>query len=135
VYVFLLLCNRIFTSNVNDLGSWFASTSESPSKDASQINGIGSGGEMDLDTFWQSQGQSLPHFIDIDFERSIDLESVMIFFDPYVDMDYTPNHIQIEAGTSNLDLRIVGEQEMVEYPDNWIELNFEYIHDYITYCF
>lgn len=55
------------------------------------------------DTFWQSDGLQ-PHTITIEFQRRTPIDFLVIYLDYKLDESYTPSKIQIQTGSSVLDL-------------------------------
>jgi len=57
------------------------------------------------DTFWQSDG-SQPHFVNIQFQRKVELMELHLFLDYKTDESYTPSKVSIRAGTALHDLQV-----------------------------
>lgn len=55
------------------------------------------------DHFWQSDGPQ-PHTVTIEFQRKTDISFIMIYLDFKSDESYTPSKIQVQTGSSVLDL-------------------------------
>nr|CAD2122931.1 unnamed protein product [Meloidogyne enterolobii] len=55
------------------------------------------------DTFWQSDGLQ-PHTITIEFQRRTPIDFLVVYLDYKLDESYTPSKIQIQTGSSVLDL-------------------------------
>jgi len=55
------------------------------------------------DSYWQSDGLQ-PHTITIEFQRKTDISFIVIYLDYKSDESYTPSKIQVQTGSSILDL-------------------------------
>nr|GMD36050.1 anaphase-promoting complex subunit 10 [Ipomoea batatas] len=60
-------------------------------------NGITSLRDDNLDTYWQSDGAQ-PHLVNIQFQKKVKLQLVVLYVDFKLDESYTPSKISIRAG-------------------------------------
>ncbi|KAJ0085005.1 hypothetical protein Patl1_30342 [Pistacia atlantica] len=60
-------------------------------------NGVSSLRDDNLDTYWQSDGAQ-PHLVNIQFQKKVKLQLVVIYVDFKLDESYTPSKISIRAG-------------------------------------
>lgn len=74
-------------------------------------------------TFWQSDGM-LPHYIDVQFAKTVKVSCVAIFTDRRVDESYTPLHIELSMGYGRYDLTKVDTYEL-RGRDGWEFLTLE----------
>lgn len=56
------------------------------------------------DTYWQSDGQVQPHWIQVHFSRRVAISHVCLYLDFAVDESYTPKKVSVEAGMTHQDL-------------------------------
>ncbi|KAG1674481.1 hypothetical protein FOA52_003086 [Chlamydomonas sp. UWO 241] len=91
---------------IGNVASWSVSSAKTG-------NGVESLRDGRRDTFWQSDG-SQPHFINIQFQRKVELTELHIFLDFKSDESYTPNKVSIRAGTAVHDLQEVRVVELEE---------------------
>lgn len=73
--------------------------------------------ENDPTTFWQSDGD-LPHFVEIQFSKLVDISLVCIFTDISLDDSYTPQRIHVYAGFGRHKLVKVQSYEL-SHPAGW----------------
>ncbi|XP_037453933.1 anaphase-promoting complex subunit 10-like isoform X1 [Triticum dicoccoides] len=60
-------------------------------------NGAASLRDDSLDTYWQSDGAH-PHLVNIQFQKKVQLQLVVLYVDFKLDESYTPSKISIRAG-------------------------------------
>ncbi|XP_058179087.1 anaphase-promoting complex subunit 10 isoform X1 [Rhododendron vialii] len=60
-------------------------------------NGVTSLRDDNLDTYWQSDGAQ-PHLVNIQFQKKVKLQLVVLYVDFKLDESYTPSKISIRAG-------------------------------------
>ncbi|CAI0392291.1 unnamed protein product [Linum tenue] len=59
-----------------------------------------------LDTYWQSDGAQ-PHLVNIQFQKKVKLQLVVVYVDFKLDESYTPSKILIRAGDGFHNLKVV----------------------------
>lgn len=68
----------------------------------------GNGIEQILDaspeTYWQSDGQAQPHWIQVHFSRRVAISHVCLYLDFSLDESYTPKKLSVQAGMTHQDL-------------------------------
>ncbi|KAI3662588.1 hypothetical protein MP638_000698 [Amoeboaphelidium occidentale] len=74
-----------------------------------------------LTTFWQSDGPQ-PHFINVQFQKKINLGTVSLYLDYKQDESYTPNKILIKAGTDHRNAHEITTVELQE-PIGWQDID------------
>jgi len=67
-------------------------------------NGVEQLRDPATDTYWQSDGTSQPHYIQIHFHRRLAVTHVALYLDYGLDESYTPKTIKIETGMTSQDL-------------------------------
>lgn len=67
-------------------------------------NGVEQIRDQSTDTYWQSDGVSQPHSIQVHFGRRVALSHVCIYLDYNLDESYTPKHLSIQVGMTTQDL-------------------------------
>jgi hypothetical protein len=67
-------------------------------------NGVEQIRDQSTDTYWQSDGVSQPHWIQVHFGRRVALSHVCIYLDYNLDESYTPKHLSIQVGMTTQDL-------------------------------
>ncbi|EAY99168.1 hypothetical protein OsI_21127 [Oryza sativa Indica Group] len=60
-------------------------------------NGVASLRDDNLDTYWQSDGAQ-PHLVNIQFQKKVQLQLVVVYVDFKLDESYTPSKISVRAG-------------------------------------
>ncbi|AQK91906.1 Anaphase-promoting complex subunit 10 [Zea mays] len=60
-------------------------------------NGVAALRDDNLDTYWQSDGAQ-PHLVNIQFQKKVQLQLVVLYVDFKLDESYTPSKISIRAG-------------------------------------
>ncbi|KAH8831586.1 anaphase-promoting complex, subunit 10-domain-containing protein [Flagelloscypha sp. PMI_526] len=83
----------------------------------------------DLDTFWHSDGPQ-PHYITVEFPQKVAIQQVAFQLSFPQDDSYTPNTIELRAGTGVNDLQPILYRQF-EKPDGWLlmDLNAEMMED------
>nr|XP_045084639.1 anaphase-promoting complex subunit 10-like [Aegilops tauschii subsp. strangulata] len=69
-------------------------------------NGVASLRDDSLDTYWQSDGAQ-PHLVNIQFQKKVQLQLVVLYVDLKLDESYTPSKISIRAGDGFHNLKVV----------------------------
>ena len=67
-------------------------------------NGVEQIRDQSTDTYWQSDGVSQPHSIQVHFGRRVALSHVCLYLDYNLDESYTPKTLSIEVGMTTQDL-------------------------------
>lgn len=67
-------------------------------------NGVEQIRDQSTDTYWQSDGVSLPHWIQVHFARRVPISHVCIFLDYNLDESYTPKQLTVQVGMTTQDL-------------------------------
>jgi anaphase-promoting complex subunit 10 len=67
-------------------------------------NGVEQIRDQSTDTYWQSDGVSQPHSIQVHFGRRVALSHVCLYLDYNLDESYTPKHLSIQVGMTTQDL-------------------------------
>lgn len=84
-------------------------------------NGVHCLRDDNLDTFWQSDGAQ-PHLINIQFQKKVKLQLVVLYVDFKLDESYTPSKITIRAGDGFHNLKEIKTVELVK-PTGWVYLS------------
>lgn len=84
-------------------------------------NGVEQLRDNNFETFWQSDG-SQPHLINIQFHRKMRVKHLMLYCDYKRDESYTPQKVEVRAGTGFHDLRKVQVVELDE-PTGWATID------------
>jgi anaphase-promoting complex subunit 10 len=71
-----------------------------------------------IDTYWQSDGNSQPHWISVHFLRRVAISHVCLYLDYNLDESYTPKRIQVQVGMTNQDLLLNTQVDLHE-PVGW----------------
>ncbi|VAI62500.1 unnamed protein product [Triticum turgidum subsp. durum] len=74
-------------------------------------NGVASLRDDSLDTYWQSDGAQ-PHLVNIQFQKKVQLQHVVLYVDFKLDESYTPNKISIRAGDGFHNLKEIKTVEL-----------------------
>eukprot|EP00127_Corallochytrium_limacisporum_P005372 Clim_evm48s203 gene=Clim_evmTU48s203 len=99
---------------VGIVGRWTVSSA----KNGMGVNNLRDG---DLTSFWQSDGVQ-PHSIDVQFPRRINISMLRFYINYPGDESYTPQRLNIFAGTHFHDLHLVSEIELSE-PSGWVSVS------------
>lgn len=86
-------------------------------------NGIMQVRDQSTDTYWQSDGVSQPHLIQVHFARRVAISHVCLYLDYNLDESYTPKHISVQVGMTTQDLvPAIFAANMVELsePVGWV---------------
>lgn len=67
-------------------------------------NGVEQIRDQSTDTYWQSDGMSQPHWIQVHFARRVAISHVCLYLDYNLDESYTPKHLSIQVGMTTHDL-------------------------------
>ena len=82
-------------------------------------NGVEQIRDPSLETYWQSDGQAQPHWIQVHFSRRVAISHVCLYLDYHLDESYTPKRIGVKAGMTHQDLQeAVAPVELPE-PSGW----------------
>ncbi|KAJ6796790.1 anaphase-promoting complex subunit 10 isoform X2 [Iris pallida] len=74
-----------------------------------------------LDTYWQSDGAQ-PHLVNIQFQKKVKLQLVVLYVDFKLDESYTPSKISIRAGDGFHNLKEIKTVELVK-PVGWVHIS------------
>jgi len=100
--------------SLREIGSealWFLST-------AKPGNGVDKLRDDNLATFWQSDGPQ-PHYMNIQFQKIMNISEVRLYVSYKEDESYTPSTISLRIGTGLHDLKELELMELVK-PEGWI---------------
>ena len=75
--------------------------------------------ESSTETFWQSDGNGQPHWIQLSWSRRTPVSHVCLFLNYSLDESYTPKKLQIEAGMTPHDFGPAWTVEVSE-PVGWV---------------
>jgi anaphase-promoting complex subunit 10 len=67
-------------------------------------NGVEQIRDDSVDTYWQSDGTSQPHWIQASFGRRVAISHVCLYLDYGLDESYTPRRVQVQVGMTDQDL-------------------------------
>ncbi|XP_058009175.1 anaphase-promoting complex subunit 10 isoform X1 [Hevea brasiliensis] len=84
-------------------------------------NGVCTLCDDNLDSFWQSDGAQ-PHLVNIQFQKKVKLQLVVLYVDFKLDESYTPSKISIRTGDGFHNLREIKTVELVK-PTGWVYLS------------
>ncbi|KAF9593075.1 hypothetical protein IFM89_020139 [Coptis chinensis] len=84
-------------------------------------NGVQFLRDDNLDTFWQSDGAQ-PHLVNIQFQKKVKLQLVVLYVDFKLDESYTPSKISVRAGDGFHNLKEIKCVELVK-PVGWIYIS------------
>ncbi|KAK4572887.1 hypothetical protein RGQ29_031047 [Quercus rubra] len=84
-------------------------------------NGLSALRDENLETYWQSDGAQ-PHLVNIQFQKKVMLQLVVLYVDFKLDESYTPSKISIRAGNGFHNLKEVKTVEL-DKPSGWIYLS------------
>ena len=88
-------------------------------------NGVEQLRDPGTDTYWQSDGTTQPHYIQIHFHRRVAVTHVALYLDYQLDESYTPKTIQLETGMTSQDLICASAQNQcmeLHEPSGWVIL-------------
>ncbi|XP_042398747.1 anaphase-promoting complex subunit 10-like isoform X3 [Zingiber officinale] len=74
-----------------------------------------------LDTYWQSDGAQ-PHLVNIQFQKKVKLQLVILYVDFKLDESYTPSKISIRAGDGFHNLKEIKTVELMK-PVGWVHIS------------
>ncbi|KAL4596308.1 hypothetical protein ACB092_12G154900 [Castanea dentata] len=84
-------------------------------------NGVSALRDENLETYWQSDGAQ-PHLVNIQFQKKVMLQLVVLYVDCKLDESYTPSKISIRVGNGFDNLKEVKTVEL-DKPSGWIHLS------------
>nr|GMD53054.1 pentatricopeptide repeat-containing protein At4g22760 [Ipomoea batatas] len=84
-------------------------------------NGITSLRDDNLDTYWQSDGAQ-PHLVNIQFQKKVKLQLVVLYVDFKLNESYTPSKISIRACDGFHNLKEIKSVELVK-PTGWVYIS------------
>lgn len=84
-------------------------------------NGVEQLRDGNLETFWQSDGQS-PHLINIQFIRKTSVSKVCFYVDYALDESYTPRKLSVRSGLTQHDLMDVTAPIELNEPSGWCQI-------------
>eukprot|EP00537_Pseudo-nitzschia_pungens_P018363 CAMPEP_0172403556 /NCGR_PEP_ID=MMETSP1061-20121228/59765_1 /TAXON_ID=37318 /ORGANISM="Pseudo-nitzschia pungens, Strain cf. pungens" /LENGTH=268 /DNA_ID=CAMNT_0013138011 /DNA_START=116 /DNA_END=922 /DNA_ORIENTATION=- len=67
-------------------------------------NGVEQIRDQSTDTYWQSDGVSQPHLIQVHFARRVAISHICLYLDFNLDESYTPKNIEVHVGMTTQDL-------------------------------
>jgi len=67
-------------------------------------NGVEQIRDQSTDTYWQSDGVSQPHLIQVHFARRVAISHICLYLDFNLDESYTPKNISVHVGMTTQDL-------------------------------
>jgi anaphase-promoting complex subunit 10 len=86
-------------------------------------NGVEQIRDHSTETYWQSDGTSQPHWIQVHFARRVAISHVCLYLDYNLDESYTPRRLSVQVGMTNHDLMpaILPANTLVEFqePVGW----------------
>jgi anaphase-promoting complex subunit 10 len=85
-------------------------------------NGVEQIRDQSTDTYWQSDGQTQPHLIQVHFARRVAISHVCMYLDYNLDESYTPKTISIQCGMTTHDLMpAIADGSTIELnePNGW----------------
>lgn len=86
-------------------------------------NGVEQIRDQSTDTYWQSDGVSQPHLIQVHFARRVAISHVCLYLDYNLDESYTPKTIAVQCGMTTQDLvPAIAEGSTIELhePVGWV---------------
>ncbi|KAH1260334.1 Anaphase-promoting complex subunit 10 [Glycine max] len=84
-------------------------------------NGVSSLRDDNLETYWQSDGGQ-PHLVNIQFQKNVRLQLIVLYVDFKLDESYTPSKVSIRAGDGFHNLKEIKTVELVK-PTGWVYLS------------
>lgn len=82
-------------------------------------NGVEQVRDNSLETYWQSDGQTQPHWIQVHFARRVAISHVCLYLDYQADESYTPKSITVHAGMTQQDLLEAMTPVELHEPSGW----------------
>jgi anaphase-promoting complex subunit 10 len=67
-------------------------------------NGVEQIRDQSTDSYWQSDGISQPHWVQVHFARRVAISHVCLYLDYNLDESYTPKHLSVQVGMTTQDL-------------------------------
>lgn len=67
-------------------------------------NGVDQIRDQNTDSYWQSDGISQPHWVQVHFARRVAISHVCLYLDYNLDESYTPKHLSVQVGMTTQDL-------------------------------
>ncbi|XP_010924286.1 anaphase-promoting complex subunit 10 isoform X2 [Elaeis guineensis] len=83
-------------------------------------NGVLALRDDNLDTYWQSDGAQ-PHLVNIQFQKKVKLQLLVLYVDFKLDESYTPSKISIRAGDGFHNLKEIKTVEFKK-PVGWVHI-------------
>lgn len=80
-------------------------------------NGVEQLRDSSTDTYWQSDGTTQPHWVQITFRRRLPVVYVALYLDFQLDESYTPKTLSIETGMTAQDLYAAPQNRKIELTD------------------
>ncbi|KAK1269892.1 Anaphase-promoting complex subunit 10 [Acorus gramineus] len=84
-------------------------------------NGVSSLRDDNLETYWQWNGAQ-PHLVNIQFQKKVKLQLLVLYVDFKLDESYTPSKISIRAGDGFHNLKEIKTVEL-EKPVGWVYIS------------
>ncbi|XP_044444634.1 anaphase-promoting complex subunit 10-like [Triticum aestivum] len=84
-------------------------------------NSVASLRDDSLDTYWQSDGAQ-PHLVNIQFQKKVQLQLVVLYVDFKLDESYTPSKISIRAGDGFHNLKEIKMVDLLK-PVGWVHIS------------
>ncbi|XP_031255171.1 anaphase-promoting complex subunit 10-like isoform X4 [Pistacia vera] len=84
-------------------------------------NGVSFLRDDNLNSYWQSDGPQ-PHLVNIQFQKKVKLQLVVIYVDFKLDESYTPSKISIRGGDGFHNLKEIKTVEL-DKPSGWVYLS------------
>ncbi|GAB2283912.1 Anaphase-promoting complex subunit 10 [Dionaea muscipula] len=84
-------------------------------------NGVQSLWDDNIETYWQSDGAQ-PHLVNIQFQKKVKLQLIVLYVDFKLDESYTPSKISICAGDGFHNLKEIKTVELVK-PTGWVHIS------------
>ncbi|KAL5202727.1 hypothetical protein ABZP36_013679 [Zizania latifolia] len=84
-------------------------------------NGVASLRDDNLDTYWQSDGAQ-PHLVNIQFQKKVQLQLLVLYVDFKLDESYTPSKISVRAGDGFHNLKEIKTVELSK-PVGWVHIS------------
>lgn len=80
-------------------------------------NGVEQLRDPSTETYWQSDGTTQPHWVQITFRRRLPIVYVALYLDFQLDESYTPKTLSIETGMTSQDLNSAPQNRKIELVD------------------
>ncbi|CAM8901055.1 unnamed protein product [Rhodiola kirilowii] len=84
-------------------------------------NGVSALRDDNLETYWQSEGVQ-PHLVNVQFQKKVRLQLVVMYVDFKQDESYTPSKITIRAGDGFHNLKDIKTVELLK-PTGWVYIS------------